>query len=306
MHTPAIEATMGPSSGGPPTCRWTTGRRDGTVALRVSQGTSTVRHPLAGRGRRAPRAPMIEAASEDVPYRRFAEVYDALLGDHSFPEMRLAFEWIRDRHAVHFASAADIGCGTGTFVDYLCRVGAGPVWGVDRSPQMLEVAAVKNAGNRARFLCQDMRELHLPQTVDLITCQFEALNYLTTTDDLQLALGSFGRSLTAGGYAVFDVTTERLDDSAERRPVYLQRSPSGSVSVRTVYDPLARTQTARLEVADSTGTEVEIHRQRTHTVDEVTTALAAGGLDLVAVHHLDDILPGAEPSGCTFFLARLG
>lgn len=250
---------------------------------------------------------MTEAGSENAPYRRFAAVYDTLLGDRSFPEMRQTFEWIRDRYSVRFASAADIGCGTGTFVDYLCGAATGPVWGVDLSPQMLEVAAAKNAGNRARFLCQDMRQLQLPQTVDLITCQFEALNYLTTTDDLCLALASFGRSLAAGGAAVFDVTTDRLETSAERQPVDLHRSPSGSVTVRTAYDTRSRTQTARLEVADTNGTAVEVHHQRTHTVEDVTTAVTAGGLELVAVHDLDDILPaGAEPTGSTVFLARRG
>ena len=134
---------------------------------------------------------MTETASGNPAYRRFAEVYDALLGDRSFPAMRLTFEWMRNRYSVRFASAADIGCGTGSFVDYLCRVGSGPVWGVDLSPQMLEIAAVKNAGNRAKFLRQDMRQLRLPQTVDLLTCQFEALNYHPTTDDLQLALVSW-------------------------------------------------------------------------------------------------------------------
>ena len=141
---------------------------------------------------------MTDTASGNAPYRRFAALYDALLGDRSFPDMRLSFEWIRNRYSVRFASAADIGCGTGTFVEYLCRVGSGPVWGVDLSPQMLEVAAVKNVGNRAKFLLQDMRQLRLPQTVDLVTCQFEALNYLTTTDDLHSALVSFGRALTPG------------------------------------------------------------------------------------------------------------
>jgi len=248
---------------------------------------------------------MTNTVSGNAPYRRFAEVYDALLGDRSFPDMRLAFEWIRNRYSVRFASAADIGCGTGTFVDYLCRVGSGPVWGVDLSPQMLEVAAVKNVGNRAKFLLQDMRQLRLPQTVDLVTCQFEALNYLTTTDDLRSAMVSFGRALTSGGSAIFDVTTERLDEPVENRLVYLQRSPSRSVTVRTAYDPLSRTQTARLEVADPTGTEVEIHCQRAHPVDDVTTAMAASGLELVAVHDLGDILPaGPESAGCTVFLAR--
>ena len=248
---------------------------------------------------------MTDTASGDAPYGRFAEVYDALLGDQSFQDMQKTFEWIRNRYSLQFASAADIGCGTGSFVDYLCRTGSGPVWGVDLSPQMLEVAAVKNVGNRAKFLLQDMRQLRLPQTVDLVTCQFEALNYLTTTDDLQSALAAFGSALTSGGSAVFDVTTERPDDPVENRPVYLHRSPSRSVTVRAQYDPLSRTQTARLEVADSTGAEVEIHRQRAHTVDEVTTALAASGLELVAVHDLGDILPaGAESAGGTVFLAR--
>ncbi len=99
---------------------------------------------------------------DNAPYRRFARVYDALLGDESFSEMRQAFALIQRRHSVRFTSAADIGCGTGTFVDYLCRIGSDPVWGVDLSPQMLEVAARKNSGNRARFLLQDMRRLRLP------------------------------------------------------------------------------------------------------------------------------------------------
>ena len=219
--------------------------------------------------------------------------------------MQLSFEWIQNRYSVRFASAADIGCGTGTFVEYLCRVGSGPVWGVDLSTQMLDVAAVKNVDNRAKFLLQDMRQLRLPQTVDLVTCQFEALNYLTTIDDLHSALVSFGRALTPGGSAIFDVTTERLDDPVENRLVYLERSPSRSVSVRTEYDKLSRTQTALLEVTDLSGAEVEIHCQRAHTVDDVTIAMAASGLELVAVHDLGDILPaGPESAGCTVFLAR--
>lgn len=244
-------------------------------------------------------------AGGPAPYRRFAAVYDALLGDRSFPETRLAFEVLCDRYGVRFTSAADIGCGTGSFVEYLCRTTSGPVWGVDLSPQMLEVAAAKNAGHRARFLCQDMRGLRLPQAVDLITCQFEALNYLTTPGDLQLALDGFGRSLTIGGTAIFDVTTERLHDDAEHQPVDLHRSATGSVTVRTAYDAGSRTQTARLEVADADGTAVETHRQRTHSVEEVAAAVAAAGLDLVAVHDLDEMLPaGAGPTGSRVFLAR--
>jgi len=49
---------------------------------------------------------------------------------------------------VNVCPAADVACGTGTFVRYLCECGVPVVCGVDRSPETLEVAIRKNLGNQ--------------------------------------------------------------------------------------------------------------------------------------------------------------
>jgi ubiquinone/menaquinone biosynthesis C-methylase UbiE len=111
-----------------------------------------------------------------TPYATLAPLYDALLSDRFFPQLRTTFEWLVRRHGIRFASATDVACGTGTFVHYLREHDVPVVYGVDRSSEMLRVAIQKNLGNGARFLLQDFATLQLPQPVDLITCHFDSLN----------------------------------------------------------------------------------------------------------------------------------
>src|SRR5215475_4160791 len=92
------------------------------------------------------------------PYRSFALLYDTLLGNAMFPLVRRNFEWVVQRYGIRFRSIADVACGTGTFVRYLCQWGV-PVVGVDRSTSMLRIAIQKNRENGAKFLQQDLRQL---------------------------------------------------------------------------------------------------------------------------------------------------
>src|SRR2546430_13212787 len=86
-----------------------------------------------------------------APYATFAPLYDALLGDAMFPLVRRNFEWLVGRYGMHFHSATDVACGTGTFVRYLRQWGV-PVFGVDRAMAMLRIAVQKNRGNGVKFL----------------------------------------------------------------------------------------------------------------------------------------------------------
>src|SRR6266542_604633 len=90
-----------------------------------------------------------------TPYATLAPLYNALLGDRLISELKQVFEWLARRYGICFASAADVACGTGTFVRYLRECAVPVVYGVDRSPEMLRVAIQKNLGNGTRFLCQD-------------------------------------------------------------------------------------------------------------------------------------------------------
>ncbi|MEU7577034.1 class I SAM-dependent methyltransferase [Streptomyces sp. NPDC041068] len=213
-----------------------------------------------------------------VPYEALAVDYDALLGDHAFARLRRAFERIERHHGLVFRSAADVGCGTGTFVSYLRDRGVHPVWGVDRSPHMLAEALAKNRGNGARFLLQDLRALRLPHRVALLTCQFDTLNYLLAPPDLRTALAAFADALEPEGHAVFDMITQGGEYGGRvRRVRIVRRGPHG--------------------------TSYETHAQRSYAPAEIAAALAGSGLRLSGAHRVDEPRPEAG-STRMIFLAR--
>src|SRR5436305_2579640 len=108
-------------------------------------------------------------------YGKLAEHYDRL-----FPFAAAWGERAREQLLggilAQISSACDLGCGTGTTALALARLGL-RVYGVDLSASMCAVARRK--ARRARLPVQilraDMRSFRLPQAVDLVTCEFDAL-----------------------------------------------------------------------------------------------------------------------------------
>jgi SAM-dependent methyltransferase len=246
----------------------------------------------------------VNSTPDVPPYQGLAAHYDELLGEQSFRKMRDTFEWLVQRYGLRFRSAVDVGCGTGTFVEYLLRAGVDPVWGVDRSPEMLSQAVTKNGENRARFLLQDLRELRLPESVDLLTCQFETLNYLLTDTDLRTAFAGFAHALTPGGFAVFDVASRRPGQPGARRRIEFSRFANHTVTIHARYDTERLLQVARVRVAASAATQSERHVQRLHTIDDVAAALQGSGLEIRATHDCADVQRPAQLADSVIFLAR--
>lgn len=247
----------------------------------------------------------VESGDLDVPaYQGLAAHYDEFIGDESFAKQRETFDWIVERYGLRFGSAIDIGCGTGTFVEYLWRCGVDPVWGIDRSPEMLEQAERKNSHNGARFLLQDLRELDVPETVELITCQFETLNYLLTDADLHAAFGCFAGALKPGGFAVFDVASRRPDRPQSPDLIEVSELDSPTVSIRAHYDTERMLQVAHVRVAETTASQSERHFQRIHTIDAIDVALTDTGLALRAMHDNADLQRPAEGAESVVVLAQ--
>jgi SAM-dependent methyltransferase len=103
-------------------------------------------------------------------------------------------------------SACDICCGTGTTALEFARRGI-KVYAVDLSPTMCRLARAKarRAHAPVTVIRSDMRTFKLPQQVDLITCEFDALNHVPRKADLAKVTKAAACALRLGGYFYFDV-----------------------------------------------------------------------------------------------------
>jgi len=243
-----------------------------------------------------------------MPYRSFALLYDALLGNAMFPLIRRNFEWVVRRYGIRFRSAADVACGTGTFVRYLCQWGV-PVFGVDRSTSMLRIAMQKNRENGARFLRQDLRQLQLPYPVDLITCHFDSLNYLLSTRDLFMALCRFRANLTKGGYAIFDMVTDVSPEPKQGVRVQQFNLPGSSSIWAIAQDPARQLRVVRMHNFFAIGAgkyrrEREVHAQRQYPVGVVVELLVRCGFNVCGVHDAASFVAATPRTYRAIYVAR--
>src|SRR5258707_7400419 len=101
-------------------------------------------------------------------------------------------------------SACDLCCGTGTAALLFAARGI-RTFAIDLSPEMCRQARAKArlAGLPLQVMKADMRDFRLPQPVDLVTCEFDALNHVPRTQDLRRVVKAVGRALNPGGYFAF-------------------------------------------------------------------------------------------------------
>src|SRR5262245_35598755 len=140
-------------------------------------------------------------------YSSLAPVYDEAAGFGQFAMTCRNFEsWAAGR-LNQLRRAADLGCGTGLFAEYLGRRWRVPVFAVDRSPEMLAIARRRCRGLNVRLFCQDIGSLRLPSPVDLVTLNSFTFNQVAR--NIARILDSVSRHLSADGRFLFDALTPR-------------------------------------------------------------------------------------------------
>jgi SAM-dependent methyltransferase len=241
-----------------------------------------------------------------LPYSRLASTYDQALGVPFFLGTRLAFLALVRRYSIPFRSVADIGCGTGLFARYMSRYWGVPVFEVDRSVEMLEMAARNCRGSDVTLLRQDIQCLKLPKPVDLITPNFDTVNHLLKDKDLQQTFRRIANNLNAGGYFLFDVLTtcQHLD---RRRP-FVRRFRSK----RCRMDQWIRWQPQRQALAVlivqrcslCSPPDIEVHRERLYTPIEIGQALRDAGFMIRDVHDAVTLRPASACAPRILVVAR--
>ncbi len=141
---------------------------------------------------------------KQMPYHRFADVYDRMEADlHSMNMFRYTLE-IMQKFDIDPNTGLDLCCGTGTaaklFNDYGIEMS-----GLDGSPSMIKIARAKLKGERVKLYCQMLPKFEILTGArqrtrrlvqfDLITSFYDSLNYLLTKRDLQASFHSVHRHL---------------------------------------------------------------------------------------------------------------
>jgi SAM-dependent methyltransferase len=233
----------------------------------------------------------------DSPYSSFTQVYDFLVGDPAYRDLRRAFEQSVRRFGLTFRSVADIGCGTGRLVAELARLPVETI-GVDRSEAMLALARRRMSGRPVVLLRQDIRRLALPRPVDLITCHNQTVNYLTVTDDLARAFRAIARNLGRGGTFLFDFIA-RMAVARSTGPQAVRetiRLPDHTVGFDGAVDPARGLSVVRIRVAPARGSgggAQETHRQRWFPVSTILRLLGASGFRVLDMRPVGPVNPDA-------------
>ena len=134
-------------------------------------------------------------------YAEFAAFYDEIMGDRSAEVERIRTYITRYHPSAR--SLLELGCGTGAMLAGLAPDLA--VTGVDRSPEMLAIAARR--GLRAELVQADMTAFSLGTSFDVVICVFDTLNHLARFESWRQMFDRVHEHLADDGIFVFDVNT---------------------------------------------------------------------------------------------------
>ena len=214
-------------------------------------------------------------------YQGLAGAYDSLTGDVAYEKRADYLEKLFARSRIPVHTVLDLACGTGTMTWLLTGRGYEMI-GADASEEMLAAAMMKSGsveGIAPIFLHQSMPRLDLYGTVDAAICCLDSLNYLTRPADVQRTFQRLHLFIAPGGLLVFDINTvEKL--AALDGQVFLDETEDTYCVWRTEYRRGLCTYYVDLFRQQSGGTwerDLEVHRQRAYTVEELTDWLKAAG-----------------------------
>jgi ubiquinone/menaquinone biosynthesis C-methylase UbiE len=144
-----------------------------------------------------------------MTYGEFAKIYDELIcEDIDYTKIEERILEIISKHNIKFDDYLDLACGTGNVAIRMAKHFKN-TYLVDLSEEMLQEAYVKLKKERikGKVICQDMCELSLNHSFDLITCVLDSTNYIVDIEDLKDYFQGVYKHLKDDGIFIFDINS---------------------------------------------------------------------------------------------------
>jgi ubiquinone/menaquinone biosynthesis C-methylase UbiE len=220
-------------------------------------------------------------------YRELASLYDYLVAEIDYEGWFDYMQEILNRLDYKPQSVADLACGTGETTIPFARQGL-TTYGVDISKEMLEIAEKKleKVGSDdldIKYLEQDMKELDLPESVDLVVCYHDGMNYILSLTALHRVFSRVYENLNNGGYFIFDINTiNRFREAAKEREITVIDEEEKFLAWKTDYEEKTDIWTIELTGFIKVKEDLyrrfeEVHREKDYSEGEVLATLRESG-----------------------------
>jgi SAM-dependent methyltransferase len=160
-------------------------------------------------------------------YAAFSRFYDRIVGDRS-DEVARVLAYI-GKYRPSATSLLELGCGTGALLEGLAS--ELEVTGVDRSPEMLAVAAARLPS--APLVRADMTAVSLGARYDVVICMFDTLNHVPSFPGWKALFDRVDAHLADNGLFIFDVNTAGRLTGLHGAPCFLEEF-DGNIVMMTV------------------------------------------------------------------------
>lgn len=233
-------------------------------------------------------------------YAGFARFYDRIMGERDEEIDRL--QSYLARYHPDATTLLELGCGTGALLAGLAPLLR--VTGIDRSPEMLAIAAQAVPG--ARLMHGDMTAFRLPDRFDVIICMFDTLNHVPSLDGWLSAFSCVHEHLAPGGLFIFDVNTAGRLRRLDSAPPFLDEFDGNVVimTVRSAHDGLSLWTT---RIFDHQQDDLyRLHQERIYELGvplALIRASLAGRFEMLEEASLDGS-PVSDESDRVFFAYR--